>query len=398
MYLHRLLEKAIDHILKRKKSILLLGARQTGKTTLIDRLPADKYFTLANLKNRLRYEKNPTALASEIEHLAAQNKKKQLPLIIIDEIQKVPILMDAIQDLIDRKIARFILTGSSARKLRSKEAVNLLPGRVMPLHLDSLIYQEIASHTPYELNDFLLDGSLPEIVLEKNTAEREALLEAYVMTYLEEEIRAEALVRELGDFARFLELAASESGKIVNFSKLSQKIGVAHSTISGYYQILEDCLIVERIEPICESKTRKKLSKAQKYLFYDLGVRRVAAREGRRLAREQMGHLFEHYVGLEIIRYMRTAQKRSTLHYWRDPNGVEVDWVIKTEKNYFPIEVKWTENPTQGDIKNLKIFLSEYPQAKKAFVICQTPHVMKLSENIIALPWQQLFEAVVINE
>jgi predicted AAA+ superfamily ATPase len=396
MYLHRLLEKAIDHILKRKKSILLLGARQTGKTTLIDRLPAAKYFTLANLKNRLRYEKDPTALASEIEQLAAQNKTKNLPLIIIDEIQKVPILMDAIQDLIDRKVARFILTGSSARKLRSKGTVNLLPGRLMPLHLDPLTYREIATHTPYSLNDFLLDGGLPEIVLEKNTAERETLLEAYVITYLEEEIRAEALVRELGNFARFLELAASESGRIVNFSKLSQEIGVAHSTIMSYYQILEDCLVVERIEPICESGTRKKLSKSQKYLFYDLGVRRIAAREGRRLSREHMGHLFEHYVGLELIRYMRSEQQRSSLHYWRDPNGIEVDWVIKTEKKYFPIEVKWTERPSGADIKNLQIFLNEYPQAEKAFVICQTPHPMKLSENIVALPWQQLFDVVSI--
>jgi hypothetical protein len=264
----------------------------------------------------------------------------------------------------------------------------------MPLHLDPLTYQEVAMHTRYSLNDFLLDGGLPEIVLEKNLVEREALLEAYVITYLEEEIRAEALVRALGDFARFLELAASESGKIVNFSKLSQEVGVAHSTIISYYQILEDCLIVERVEPIYESSTRKKLSKSQKYLFYDLGVRRVAAREGRRLSREHMGHLFEHYVGLELIRYMRAAQQRASLHYWRDPSGIEVDWVIKTEKNYIPIEVKWTENPSNADIKNLQTFLNEYPQAKKAYVICQTPHAMKLSEHIIALPWQQLFELV----
>ena len=390
MYLHRLLEKTIDHILQRKKSIVLLGPRQTGKTTLIDRLPADKYFTLANLKNRLRYEKDPSTLATEIEYIATKNKK--VPLIIIDEIQKVPILMDAIQDLIDRKIARFILTGSSARKLRRKHDVNLLPGRIIPLRLAPFTYQELATHTPYSLSDLLLDGSLPEIVLEKNIHEREVLLDAYVITYLEEEIRAEALVRELGDFARFLELAASESGKIVNFSKLSQEIGIAHSTISSYYQILEDCLVVERIEPISESNTRKKLSKTQKYLFYDLGVRRVAAREGRRLSREQMGHLFEHYIGLELIRYIRAEQQRYSLHYWRDPNGVEVDWVIKTEKNYFPIEVKWTEKPNNTDIKNLQIFLNEYPQAKKGFVICQTQHAMKLTDRITALPWQQLFD------
>src|SRR3989338_910820 len=132
MYLHRLLEKTIDHILQRKKSIVLLGPRQTGKTTLIDRLPADKYFTLANLKNRLRYEKDPSTLATEIEYIATKNKK--VPLIIIDEIQKVPILMDAIQDLIDRKIARFILTGSFARKHKKKKHNKPFPEALISVH------------------------------------------------------------------------------------------------------------------------------------------------------------------------------------------------------------------------------------------------------------------------
>ncbi|MHB1948272.1 MAG: ATP-binding protein [Gammaproteobacteria bacterium] len=387
-YIHRLLEDNIAEVLKVGKSILLLGPRQTGKTTLIKHIKADKYFTLANPRDRIRYEKEPFALTAEIEELATSFQRGS-PLIIIDEIQKVPILMDAVQDLIDRKIAKFILTGSSARKLRRGENINLLPGRVIPLRLDPFIQKEFMPPKD-PLQNLLLDGSLPEVILEKSASLREILLDAYVTIYLEEEIRAEALVRDLGHFARFLELAASESGKIVNFSKLSQEIGVTHTTIAGYYQILEDCLIAERIEPIVTSKTRRKLSKTQRYMLYDLGVRRIAAHEGRDLSRDQLGNLFEQYVGLELIRMIRLSQQRFFLKYWRDPSGPEVDWVIERHKEYIPIEVKWTETPTIQDAKYLQIFLDEYPQAKKGFIVCRTTHPMKISQNIICLPWDQL--------
>jgi len=346
-YLPRLLEKNIAEILTSGKSILLLGPRQTGKTTLINQIPATKRISLANPRDRLRYEKEPFALTAEIEEIAEKNNR---PIIVIDEIQKLPILMDAVQDLIDRKIAQFLLTGSSARQLKRKGNTNLLPGRVIPLRLDPLTQNEQKS-LPLTLNNLLIYGSLPEIVLLENTNDRERLLDAYTTIYLEEEIRAEAIVRNLGHFARFLELAASESGKIVNFSKLSQEIGISHSTIASYYQILEDCLIVERIEPITISKTRRKLSKTQKYVFYDLGVRRVAAREGDLLAKEQMGHLFEQYVGLELIRTVRLNNQRIFLKYWRDPAGPEVDWVIEVNNSYIPIEVKWTDLPKKYDIK-----------------------------------------------
>jgi len=397
-YIQRLIESRIPEIRGMGKSILLLGPRQTGKTTLINQLKADKQFTLANPKDRLRYEKDPGALTSEIEFIAEQAKDKDsiLPFIIIDEIQKLPLLMDAIQDLIDRKLAQFLLTGSSARKLKRDGDVNLLPGRAIPLRLDPLMYKELIAipRSHYALNSLLLDGALPEIVLTEDLKQRELLLDAYVTTYLEEEIRAEALVRDLGPFARFLELAASESGKIVNLTKLSQEIGVAHSTIVSYYQILEDCLISERIEPITVTPTRRKLIKAQKYLMYDLGVRRMAAREGRELPREQMGHLLEQFVGLELLRILRLSEPRHQLKFWRDATGPEVDWVIDAHDTYIPIEVKWTERPTLQDAKHLQLFLNEYSQAKKGFIICRTPHAMKLSSNIYALPWERLEDAL----
>ncbi|MCC2666855.1 MAG: hypothetical protein K0S63_771 [Gammaproteobacteria bacterium] len=389
MYIPRLIEKNVPAILKSGKSILLLGPRQTGKTTLISHMFADKRVTLADPRSRVRYEKDPYIFSNEIEQIA-EVVKNHPPLIIVDEIQKIPNLMDAIQDLIDRKIAQFILTGSSARKLRRHDDLNLLPGRVIPLRLDPFSQVELTSEYQ-QLDSLLLDGALPEIILEKNIAQREQLLDAYVTIYLEEEIRAEAIVRDLGHFARFLELAAAESGKIVNFSKLSQEIGVMHSTIAGYYQILEDCLVVERVEPIVKSKTRRKLSKTQKYLFYDMGVRRVAAHEGRELPREQLGHLFEQYIGLELVRITRSLPQRFFVKYWRDPSGPEVDWVIESSAGYIPIEVKWTDVPTQKDTKYLQLFLDEYPESTaKGFIICRTPHRMKMSENIYALPWNEV--------
>ena len=219
-------------------------------------------------------------------------------------------------------------------------------------------------------------------------------LESYVMTYLEEEVRAEAIVRNLGSFARFLEYAASESGNIVNLRKLSQEIGVSHTTIGEYYQILEDCLIVERIEPLTKSKTRKKLSKGQKYLFFDLGVRRLSAREGTKLSRETLGGLFEQFVGLELLRSSRFSDEKIRIRYWRDPDGPEVDWVIEKEGTYIPVEVKWTKTPIPKHIKHLKVFLSEYENAKKGYLICQTPRKVKLDDNIVAFPWQQMNDLV----
>ena len=385
-YIARLLEKEIEREIKRGKSILLLGPRQTGKTTLIKHFGNDLFLSLIRPDVRQRYEKNPELLYSEIEALSIEQKKTN-PLIVIDEVQKVPEILDVVQDIIDNKKASFILTGSSARKLRRGQNVNLLPGRVIASRLDPLVLNELDS---YNLNELIMYGSLPGILLVKDAYEKEKELESYITTYLEEEIRAEAIVRNLGPFARFIELAASESGNIINLRKLSQEIGVSHTTIASYYQILEDCLIIEKITPITKSKTRKKLTKSQKYLFFDLGVRRVAAREGIKQPREMLGKLFEQFIGLELIRYSRLSHKRSRVFFWRDPDGPEVDWVLDIENTYIPIEIKWTDSPTKSDIKHLKVFLSEYNNTKLGYLVCQTPRKLKLDENIFAIPWQEI--------
>jgi uncharacterized protein len=387
-YIKRLIEDRIRHTLSRGKSVLLLGARQTGKTTLVNRFDHDLLISFVSPDTRQRYEKSPHLLKGEVEALTPSGSGKP-PLIILDEVQKVPVIMDVVQDLIDLGKASFILTGSSARKLRQGAQVNLIPGRIVAFRMDPFNLQEFPAKN---LNERLFYGSLPGIIAVEAPLDKETDLESYVTTYLEEEIRAEAAVRNLGNFARFLELAASESGGIVNLRKLSQEIGVSHTTIAAYYQILEDCLIAERIEPLTKSKTRKKLTKSDKYLFFDLGVRRLAAHEGTKPPRDTMGHLFEQFIGLELLRSVHTKFQGAKIRFWRDPDGPEVDWVIDKDGVYTPLEVKWTNNPAPSDIRHLEVFLSEYKSTKAGFLICQVPRKIKLSERVFALPWQCIDE------
>ncbi|MFZ5802117.1 MAG: ATP-binding protein [Candidatus Omnitrophota bacterium] len=390
-YIPRSIETMIQRTISRGKSLLLLGPRQTGKTTLIKRMNPDLYISFIVPDIRQRYEKAPHVLIGEVEALPRRGGRER-PLVIMDEVQKVPGIMDSVQDLIDRGIADFILTGSSVRKLRRGAKINLLPGRIVTVHSDPFTLQELAAG---KLEDRLIYGSLPGILAVPDLKDRERDLESYVTTYLEEEVRAEAAVRQLGDFARFLELAAAESGQIVNHRKLSQEIGVAHTTIASYYQILEDCLIVERVEPLTKSKTRKKLTKSCKYIFFDLGVRRIAAREGIRPPREQWGSFFEQFIGLELIRCIRALPSQpSRLKFWRDPDGPEVDWVIENPDCLIPIEVKWTETPQPGDIRHLQVFLREYPESREAYVICRAPRKIKLGERIYALPWRHVVDLI----
>ncbi len=389
-YIIRKIQQRIEKTAKRGKSILLLGPRQTGKTTLLHKLALDRYISLANLETRIGYEQDLGRFGKEIEALSAKCAHK--PLIAVDEIQKIPILLDAVQDLIDRDLGQFILTGSSARKLRKTLSLNLLPGRIIPLHMEPLSIAEI----PIEkrcIEDLLLYGSLPEIVLEDDPEIREENLESYVSLFLDEEIRVEAAVRNVGIFAQFLHLAALESGKALNFDKVSQDIGVSRNTISSYYQILEDCLLGERFEPISYSATRKRLVKTPKYLLFDVGVRRVSAKLGTKISSEEMGNLFEEYIGLELLRDTRQLAPRAAVRFWRDSNGPEVDWIIENKGAFLPFEVKWTQKPTLNQANHLHLFINEYP-AKKGYIVCRIPYRQKISNQVDALPWQELPEVV----
>jgi predicted AAA+ superfamily ATPase len=386
----RIIESRVRWALERQKSVLLLGPRQTGKTTLVETLKPDLLLNFLRPEVRQRYERTPQLLGTEVEALAERSRGHK-PLVALDEVQRVPELVNAVQDLVDRRLARFILTGSSARKLRRGPAVNLLPGRLLPLRLDPL---SLVERVPPTLEEALLYGSLPGMALAADDAAREEDLRAYTTLYLEEEVRAEALVRNLGRFSRFLQLAALEAGNISHLRGIAQELGVAHTTVAGYYEILEDCLIAERIEALSESRTRKKLTKSPRYLFFDLGVRRAAADEGRRLPPRVLGALFEQFVGLELLRATREVSAPVKLRFWRDPDGPEVDWVVMGDDRWVPVEVKWSDAPAERDARHLQTFLSEYPKAREGFVVCRTPRRFKIAPKITAVPWQEIHSLV----
>lgn len=387
-YIPRLIAKNISQTLERGKSILLLGPRQTGKTTLIQQqIRPDILYSFARADVRQRYEQNPALLESELEAQIQSFAKP--PIIFIDEVQKIPRVMDIAQHLIDSKSAQFILTGSSARKLKTGKDINLLPGRVVALTMTPLLYDEIVNLNP-SLENILLYGTLPGIISESDNATRETDIYSYVTTYLEEEIRAEALVRNVGSFSRFLEIAAGETGKQLNFTRISQDIGIADTTIGNYYQILEDCLITLRIDPITNSQTKRRLVKSPKYLFFDLGIRRACANEGNRLSQKMLADLFEQYIGTELIYHSQLKSPHIKVKYWRDLAGPEVDYVLDAAHRYIPIEVKWTDKPNINDAKHILKFLSEYKETDQGYIICRTPHRYKLTDHITALPWQEL--------
>lgn len=388
-YIPRLLERRIHAALERNRSVLLLGARQTGKTTLLERVPADLSISLVRPDVRLRYERRPSLLADEVEALPARSSRRRT--VLLDEIQKVPSLLDVVQDLVDRRVANFVLTGSSARKLRRGSSVNLLPGRLVTLRLDPLTTSEWEETN---LERVLSYGSLPGIALQTKPEAREEDLQSYVTTYLEEEVRAEAVVRNLGAFARFLEYAATDSGRSVSFRRLSQDVGVAHTTIAAYYEVLEDCLIAERVDPLTRSGSRRKLIRSSKYLIFDLGVRRACAREGPRPPRDALGPLLEHWVGLELVRHIHLSTRLWSLRFWRDPDGPEVDWVLEGEGELVPIEVKWTDSPERNHIRHLQVFLEEYKDAGHGYLVCRAPRRMKLAENVTGIPWSKVADLV----
>ena len=389
MYLKREIEGKIKEYLAAGKSIWLLGARQTGKTTLVRTcIKFDLSYSFLQFSTRQRLEKNPGILREEIE---AQKSTKPL-VVFIDEIQLIPSVMDGIQDLIDRKIAQFILTGSSVKKLKHQQ-LNLLPGRIINIYLDPFSIKELESLPAPSLETRLIYGTLPEMTT-LDDALKEDYLDSYVQNYIDEEIRKEALVKNVGAFSRFLELAAIESGQIVNINKLSQDIGVAQTTVAAYYQVLQDCLIASRIDPYLPKQTRRHLSKSPKFLFFDLGVRRKCSLEGPLLSKKTMGALFEQFIGIELLKMKHQSKTISQLLYWRDHSGPEIDYILKRDNQIIPIEVKWTDAPTLKDAKHIHLFQAETPTAKMGYILCQAPKKRLLSPTITALPWQCLWELV----
>lgn len=403
----RALEPQLASPASAAKVRILLGARQTGKSTLLRRLASDQalMFNLQERKTRLELERNPALLTQQLR----AEPRRQLD-VLIDEIQKVPALLDEVQCLYDEAPGRyrFVLTGSSARRLKRTSA-NLLPGRAHVFHLGPLVLAE-RGYPPgqvfpplgggtapgpafprADLETLLRLGNLPGVAGED--AESGArTLEGYVELYLEEEIRREALVRDLGAFQQFLELAAMESGQIVNLAALSRESGVPLPTLRGYYQVLEDTFVGYRI-PAFGRGGRKRVLTSPRFLFFDLGVRNAAARLGfsATLLKTQAGLLFENWVGLELYQRCLAAGRTHRLSFWRTAHGAEVDYVLETPDETIPIEAKWTAAPHPADLRHLNLFLDTYPErARRAFLVCRCSAPQQMTARITAVPWHRL--------
>jgi predicted AAA+ superfamily ATPase len=389
---------------------IVFGARQTGKSTLLrGLLPPDALiFDLANAAERSQMLAHP----SHFLNVCRQVPKRAEPTtVFVDEAQLAPAVFDNVQHLYDgdKRRWRFVLCGSSARKLR-KTGANLLPGRcflhrLMPLTLAErptpqpahAAYSTFplalsalpANATPFpsaDLETRLACGELPGVVAAE-PADRAELLRAYAVVHLEEEIRREALVKDWGAFLRFLAFAAAESGGILNYAAISQESGLALNTVKSHYQLLTDMFIGFSV-PAWSRSRRKNLLSTPKFLFFDLGVRNAAAGQDPSPAtvRANPGPLFEQWVGVEL--WKRLQYLGGSLHYLRTRDGAEVDYIVEHAGRLLPVEVKWTENPSPTDARHLLTFLAENPKrAKHAYIICRCERPLRLHDKVTALPW-----------
>jgi len=375
-----------------RKSFFLFGPRQVGKSTMVKMALAEKKYVDINLlksETLLRYKASPDLLRREMEF---QLKREDSLIVFIDEIQKAPALLDEIHYLLEEYKNRlfFILTGSSARKLK-RSSVNMLAGRAWEFFLFPLTHLELGGPL-FSLDDMLLKGSLPPIVNEDLT-DCFRTLRSYTNTYLKEEILDEALVRNIPAFSKFLTIAADQSGEVVNYSNIARETGVSSKTVQGYYQILEDTLITLKLEPYLKS-ARKRLVRHPKYFLFDPGV--INSICGRTTpesikAPRIYGRLFEHFVILEMFRILSYWEVNCRFYHWRSAHGAEVDLVVEKDSELWAIEIKSNPVVHSRDLRGLQSFAADYPSARALCVT--TAEQPYLAGNIEVIPWQMLFES-----
>lgn len=380
MHLKRFLD--LPSLLK-KKSFFLFGPRATGKSTLIRDSFVDDEIIMINLlrgEYYMRLTNTPQMLG---EMIRAQPNRR---LVVIDEVQRCPELLNEVHRLIEEENLTFLLTGSSARTLK-KQGVNLLAGRAWQAHLFSLTYHEIPS---FDLMRYLKYGGLPAIYLSNYPNEE---LHAYVHTYLREEIQAEAVTRKIPAFARFLEVAALSSGKMLNFTEIASDTGISVSTIREYYSVLEDTFIGFMVPGWTKSIKRKAIAKAKFYLF-DIGVRNTLAQiEDIPPKSDLFGQAFEHFIAMEIRAWLDYRRLNKKLSYWCSTHGAEVDFIIGDE---IAIEVKTSNKIQDKHLKNLNLLAEE--NICKKYIIISFDKIERKKERIDILYWETFLKLLWQNE
>ena len=347
-----MIKRLLDEKALTEDSTFLFGARQTGKTTLLLELfPDARFYDLLESNTFERLQRNPSLLRQDLEMCDSDT------LVIIDEVQSLPVLLNEVQWLMVRKGIRFILSGSSARKLK-RGGANMLGGRAMQTNL----YPLVSAETPdFDLIKAVNQGMIPRHYLAD--ADRYwQMLQAYVAVYLREEIKAEALVRNLSTFTRFLEVAALTDGEIVNYSNIAQDCGVDSKTVAGYFSILEETLIGYMI-PAFSKVVKRKLRQAPRFYYFDVSIPNyLLGRRSLTPGSSDFGHAFEHFVIQEIVAYLGYHRMFEALSYWHTYSDYEVDAVLGDAE--VAIEIKSTSEVQSRHLRGLKAFKEEHPECR----------------------------------
>ncbi len=365
--------------LLKKRSYFLMGPRGVGKSTLIEQtLPQAKIYDLLDAAQFQRLVMDPTLISQET---TADT------LVVIDEIQKFPSLLDEVHRLIVKRKQTFLLTGSSVSKLR-KSGVNLLAGRAFQASLLPLTSQEIPD---FDLLTYINTTGLPEFY---GSADAGDYLKAYVGTYLQQEIKAEALTRNLLGFVRFLEVVALCNGEEINYANLSSDCGVPARTLEAYFGILNDTLLGFSVSPFLATTKRKAITRA-KYFLFDVGIVNALTQRGQiELKSELFGRAFEHFIALELRAFLAYQQIDLPLQYWRSTSHFEVDFIIG---NRLAIEIKATDLVKDKHLKSLRA-LKEEGLIKTYAVISLDSHKRLTEDGIIIWPWREFLNQLWAGE
>lgn len=379
--LKRILELPKDY------SFFLFGARGTGKSTLLTAIfePQKTLFiNLLNPREEIRFLKSPEELRQVV--LAVDSEVKH---IVVDEIQKVPKLLDVVHLLLetDKSDKQFILTGSSAKQLKAS-GVNLLAGRAFTYNLFPFSYLELGK--AFDLNQALCFGMLPKIFSFHSDSHKVKFLQSYAITYLKEEIWSGRLVKDLEHFRRFLEVAAQSNGKIVNYSNIARDVGVDDKTVKNYFTLLEDTLVGNFLEPFHHS-FRKRLRVAPKFYYFDLGVSRaLSATLGLKPvpSTSYYGELFEQFIIVECIKLKHYYQSEYRLSYLMTDSDLEIDLIIE-RPGVSPIfvEIKSKDAVTEEDLSSLLKLTKDFGECE-AICLSQDPRKKKI-EHVTVYPWQE---------
>lgn len=354
-----------------KQSLFLWGARQTGKSTLLKQLfPDGLWFDLLKSDVYRRYQKDP----SQFREVIIANTTSKV--VIVDEIQKLPELLDEIHWLIENYQVRFIMSGSSPRKIIRSNA-NLLGGRGLRYELYPFIQAEIPE---FNLLKALNNGLLPRHYLSQNPKK---MIEAYLGNYLRDEIISEAKIRNINAFNLFLEAAAFSNGEIINYTNIASECGVSSVTVRDYFQILEDTLI-GRFVPSFQKKPKRRVILAPKFYYFDVGIANYLLKRGSiEIGSEAFGNALEHFIYQELYAHSSYSDLNYSISYWRTTSQIEVNFILGNHE--VAVEVKGTNNVQSRHLKGLKSFSEEY-KVKKLVIVSNDPMERSIGD-ITILPW-----------